>query len=96
MNPMIPLLLTVAFLGVLLVVFQLVATRFGVMRVEQKLDRLMAKLGVDPHPPLSDRVKELAREGRKIEAIKLLRAETGAGLAEAKAAVEAYQASAGG
>lgn len=41
--------------------------------------------------PPSDRVKEIARDpGRKIEAIKAYREETGAGLAEAKAAVEAY------
>jgi hypothetical protein len=41
--------------------------------------------------PLSDRVKEIARDpARKIEAIKVHREETGAGLVEAKAAVEAY------
>jgi ribosomal protein L7/L12 len=46
----------------------------------------------DKPPPLSDRVKELASDpSRKIEAIKAYREETGAGLAEAKAAVEAYQ-----
>lgn len=44
-----------------------------------------------PPAPLSDRVKELARDPtRKIEAIKLYREETGEGLAEAKEAVEAY------
>jgi len=41
--------------------------------------------------PLSERVKDIARDpGRKIEAIKVYREETGAGLAEAKGAVEAY------
>jgi len=40
---------------------------------------------------LSDRVKEVARDpSRKIEAIKLYRDETGAGLAEAKKKVEAF------
>ena len=87
--------LAVVFLGVLLVVLQLVSTRFGVMRVERKLDRLLAHLGIDPHPPLSDRVKELARAGHKIEAIKALRDETGAGLADAKTAVDSYLATAG-
>jgi ribosomal protein L7/L12 len=77
------------------VAFQVAAAQARLTRVERKLDRLLAKLGVDPHPPLSDRVKELAGEGRKIEAIKLYRDETGAGLAEAKAAVESFQASAG-
>jgi hypothetical protein len=44
-----------------------------------------------PPAPLSDRVKELARDPtRKIEAIALYREETGAGLAEAKESVEAY------
>jgi ribosomal protein L7/L12 len=48
---------------------------------------------VDLNQPLvlSDRVKELARDPRrKIEAIKQLRDETGAGLAEAKQLVEGY------
>ena len=41
--------------------------------------------------PPSDRVKEIARDpARKIEAIKAYREETGAGLAEAKDAIEAY------
>src|SRR5262249_326593 len=42
-------------------------------------------------PPLSDRVKQLASDPvRKIEAIEVYREETGAGLAEAKEAIEAY------
>ena len=46
---------------------------------------------VNTGSPPSDRVKEIARDpARKIEAIKLYREETGAGLADAKAAVEAY------
>lgn len=41
--------------------------------------------------PPSDRVKEIARDpARKIEAIKVYREETGAGLAEAKDMVESY------
>ena len=44
-----------------------------------------------PRRPLSDRVKELARDPtRKIEAIKVYREETGASLVEAKEAVETY------
>ncbi len=40
---------------------------------------------------LSDRVKEIARDpARKIEAIKLYREETGAGLLQSKEAVEAF------
>ena len=42
-------------------------------------------------PPLSDRCKEAASDpARKIEAIKIYREETGLGLREAKAAVEAF------
>lgn len=45
-------------------------------------------------PPLSERCKEAARDpARKIEAIKIYREETGLGLREAKAAVEAFIAS---
>ena len=40
---------------------------------------------------LESAVKGLLEEGRKIEAIKLCREHTGAGLAEAKAAVEAFE-----
>jgi hypothetical protein len=60
----------------------------------------MAKIerGIDPDlpflvptQPLSDRVRQLASDpARKIEAIKVYREETGAGLAEAKKAVEAF------
>ena len=53
-------------------------------------------IDVNKPPDLSDRVKELAADpARKIAAIKVLREETGAGLAEAKSAVEAYQRSLG-
>ena len=41
--------------------------------------------------PLSDAVIAAIQQGRKIEAIKLLREETGLGLKEAKHAVEAYE-----
>ena len=58
----------------------------------------MAKMehGIDPdrpiqRHPLSERAKQLASDpARKIEAIKVYREETGASLAEAKEAVEAY------
>ncbi len=43
----------------------------------------------------SDRVRKAATAGRKIEAIKLLREETGMGLKEAKHAVEDLQRSMG-
>lgn len=43
----------------------------------------------------SDRVREAVTSGRKIEAIKLLRNETGMGLKEAKHAVEELERSLG-
>lgn len=64
-------------------------------RIERKLNLILEHLGIectDPADPisLSDEVKELFDAGRKIDAIKLHRAQTGTGLKEAKVAVEAY------
>lgn len=58
-------------------------------RIERKLDLMLAHLGI-PEPPggISERVSQLMNERRKIEAIKVYREETGAGLKEAKEAVE--------
>ena len=61
--------------------------------IERKLNALLKHHGVDPTQGLglSDRVKQLAADpGRKSEAIKVYREETGAGLAEAKEAVELF------
>jgi hypothetical protein len=61
-----------------------------IRRIERKLDALLRHHGVDPFR-LSDRVKQLAADSsRKIEAIKVYREETGAGLAEAEEAVESF------
>jgi ribosomal protein L7/L12 len=52
--------------------------------------------GATPAPALSQHVKDIARDpSRKIAAIKAYRDETGAGLKEAKDAVEAWRASQG-
>jgi hypothetical protein len=67
-------------------------------RLEAKVDLILAHLGLEYAGPtaaggLSDEVKALADDpARKIQAIKLHREQTGVGLAEAKAAVEAYMA----
>jgi hypothetical protein len=64
-------------------------TRLG--RVEHRLNLLLRHFNIDPAPGLSERVKRLADDpARKIQAIAAYREETGVGLAEAKAAVEAY------
>lgn len=60
-------------------------------RIEQKLDLLIAGLGLaggGQDPRLAE-VRALAAGGRKIEAIKLYREITGQGLREAKEAVDA-------
>jgi ribosomal protein L7/L12 len=67
--------------------------RRDVARVDRKLNLILEQMNIsfDESAGLSDRVKELARDpNRKIEAVKAYREETGAGLAEAKNAVEAF------
>jgi hypothetical protein len=61
------------------------------VRLERKVDALLKQAGIDPTPPVSQEVGDLARQGKKIEAIKLYREQTGAGLAEAKEQVEALE-----
>jgi len=63
------------------------------LRMQRQLDAIMRHLGL-PEPPtsrpgaLSPQVIALVESGRKIDAIKLYRKETGEGLKQAKAAVE--------
>ena len=59
--------------------------------LEIRLHKLQAHVGfvTDANPPITEDVKVLAQTpGSKIAAIKLYRQQTGAGLKEAKAAVE--------
>jgi ribosomal protein L7/L12 len=86
----------VAAVGAVLLLMALASwldTKARVARIERKINALLRHHGVDPTQglPLSERVKQLANDpSRKIEAIQAYREETGAGLAEAKEAVEAY------
>ena len=68
------------------------ADRDRLTRLEQKLDLLLTHAGLDYTPAPAAAWQVLADEGpaRKIAAVKAYREETGAGLAEAKRAVEAY------
>jgi ribosomal protein L7/L12 len=68
------------------------ADRERLARVEQKLDLLLTHAGLDYTPTPKAAWQGLADEGpaRKIAAIKAYREETGAGLAEAKRAIEEY------
>jgi hypothetical protein len=67
--------------------------RRDVNRLERKLNLILKQMNIpfDAFEALSERVKALARDpNKKIEAIHVYREETGAELAEAKNAVEAY------
>jgi hypothetical protein len=87
-----------AFLALAIGILLTVLVAYGnltarIRGIERKLNALLRHHGVDPvlGLVLSDRVKQLASDPeRKIEAIKAYREETGAGLAEAKEAVEAF------
>ncbi|RSM41219.1 hypothetical protein DMA12_24760 [Amycolatopsis balhimycina DSM 5908] len=57
-------------------------------RVERKLDAIADRLGVAVVEPELAEVTALLRQGKKIQAIKAYRESTGAGLAEARDAVE--------
>lgn len=64
-------------------------------RIEGKVDLILNELNLkyDEGSHLSETVKKLADDpNQKIAAIKLYRDQTGAGLAEAKEAIEAYVA----
>jgi hypothetical protein len=84
---------SVVVVGVLAIWGIVSRTQARLHRLEHRLSLLLQHFNIDPTPgsTLSDRVKSLADDpARKIEAIRAYREETGAGLAEAKAAVEAY------
>ncbi|MFF2196237.1 ribosomal protein L7/L12 [Streptomyces sp. NPDC058157] len=58
-------------------------------RLERRLGLVLEHLGIEePEPAGLDGVRALMREGRTVSAIKAYREITGAGLAEAKQAVE--------
>lgn len=87
-----PIIGVICFFGMLSIVF-FFKIYSHVLFLERSVGRIARHLGVDVLTPgvLSERVKEAANDpARKIEAIKLFREETGASLAEAKAAVEHY------
>ena len=62
-------------------------------RIQWQLDSIQSHLNVQPSASVPPEVVGLLQAGRKIEAIKVYRQATGAGLADAKAAVERIEAS---
>ncbi|MGA8114089.1 MAG: ribosomal protein L7/L12 [Actinocatenispora sp.] len=80
----------------LLIVLLLAAIQRGQRRdtqrlkvIERRLDLLTRELGVTESTPAAPEVVHHLENGRKIEAIKVYRAQTGVGLKQAKDAVEA-------
>jgi ribosomal protein L7/L12 len=87
-----------ALLAILQLISLIVTMQNQTTRLERKIDAILRELGIQVQGgkpgELSDRVKELASDpGRKIEAIKVHREESGAGLKDAKDAVESWMAS---
>ncbi len=63
-------------------------------RIEQKLDLIIEHLNIQSAPAQTREnfeLEQLLSKGRKIEAIKRYRGMTGAGLKEAKAAIDALE-----
>ncbi len=58
------------------------------IRMEKKLDLIMEHLGITVDQPELREVHELVREGKLVHAVKAYREATGAGLREAKEAVD--------
>ncbi len=60
-------------------------------RLERKMNQIAERLGIEPSPS-DPQVQELLGQGRKINAIKLYREQTGVGLKEAKEAIDSLEA----
>jgi ribosomal protein L7/L12 len=60
-------------------------------RLERKVDLILRHLGLDSNQDVNPQIIELMQSGRKIQAIKLYRQQTGVGLKEAKDYVESLQ-----
>lgn len=60
-------------------------------RIEAKLDKILEHLEIEfDWPTLSQQVRDLADDGKKVESVRLLREESGISLASAKEAVDQY------
>ncbi|GHG06604.1 hypothetical protein ACIQUO_15440 [Streptomyces albogriseolus] len=79
----------VVVLGVISIQTQLTRSERRVARVERKLDAVMRHLGLEEEVPRRDEILALVRDGKQVQAVKLYREATGAGLLEAKQAVDA-------
>ncbi len=57
-------------------------------RLDRKVDLILKHLEIDPNQEVNLEIMDLMKAGQKIQAIKLYRQQTGAGLKEAKDYVE--------
>ena len=62
-----------------------------IARLERRIGLVMAHLGIEDRHDPREASRDLLRSGKKIQAIRSYRAETGAGLKEAKAEIEALE-----
>jgi Ribosomal protein L7/L12 C-terminal domain len=78
-----------------IIVVNVIIICYKVESINRKLNLLMKHSGMNLQETALREAQPLMRDGKKIEAIKRYREITGAGLAEAKAAVEKLQEGAG-
>jgi ribosomal protein L7/L12 len=91
-------LLMLVLIGLLGSRLNALATRLAALtRVDAKLDLLLrqANIKFDPFASVAPEITQALREGKKIEAIKLYRSASGAGLKESKDFIEEIQRRAG-
>lgn len=81
-------LLTVGWVGTAAIQRQVARVERRLDRTERKLDAIMTHLGIPEAEPDLPEVHAFLRDGKKIQAIKVYREATGAGLKEAKEAVD--------
>ena len=65
----------------------------NLLRLERKIDLILEHLGLDLNQGVREKIMELMKADKKIEAIKIYREQTGAGLKEAKDYVESLSIS---
>ena len=65
----------------------------NLLRLERKIDLILEHLGLDLNQGVREKIMEIMKADKKIEAIKIYREQTGAGLKEAKDYVESLSIS---
>ncbi|MGY0068401.1 hypothetical protein ACWZEH_16625 [Streptomyces sp. QTS137] len=81
-------LTSVVILGILTVRNNVSRAERDIARLERKLDLVLQHLDLREEIPGEDGIVALAREGKTVQAVKAYREATGAGLLEAKQAVD--------